>query len=150
HVPSQAGSNPGIRESARCRFGEFSRLRVWWPELRPVPIPLLEVVGDDLFVFGEPIAGHSAEPVGEACMELCSRGLWHRLVSGVADQQVPEAVCLFAGELGTVRSHQLLTRQGQQLNRELAPLRLRNELRDSATVEDLALHRTALENCTLG
>src|SRR5205809_6748099 len=44
HVPSQAGSNPGVRESPCYRFSELSRLRVWWPELRPVPIPLLQVI----------------------------------------------------------------------------------------------------------
>src|SRR4029077_10837272 len=108
-----------------------------------------EVVCDDLLVLPHAVAGHPAEPVREARVEVGSGRLGHGLVGRIADEQVPEPVRLLASELGTVRTQQLLAGQREELYRELATFRLRNELGHRSSVEHLALDRTALQDSSL-
>ena len=58
-------------------------------QLRSVAMSLLEVVADDLVDLDEVVG---REPAGEALVQLGSGRLRQRLVGGVPDQQVAEAV----------------------------------------------------------
>ena len=88
------------------------------------------------------------EPVGEAGVEVGADRLGERVVGGVADQQVAEAVAVVAGELRAVGADQLAAHEPGEPGRHLRLLG--RERLHGAAVEDLALDRAALEHPALG
>ena len=88
------------------------------------------------------------EPVGEAVVEIGPHRLGERVVGGVPDQQVAEAVAVVARELGAVGADELAADECCQPGRHLRLLG--SERLDGAAVEDLALDRAALEHAALG
>ena len=78
-------------------------LRVRTAELAPVARGLFEVVADDLVELDES-ARVPLEPVGEALVQVGARCLRQRVVGGVADQEVAEAVGVVAGQRRAVRT----------------------------------------------
>ena len=87
-------------------------------ELGPIPVRLLEVVGQDLFVVGHPWARDVLEPTGESLVHLCSGALGHRLVGRIANQDVAEAEAIVAWEDRSVRADQLLPHERHQMASE--------------------------------
>jgi hypothetical protein len=69
-------------------------------ELSPVPVRLLEVVGQDLLVLQDPIADHTLEPASEGLMEGCPAFFWDSVVGGIADKAMNEPKYLLLGEIG--------------------------------------------------
>jgi hypothetical protein len=65
---------------------------VGWAELDPIPVRLLEVVADDLLVLGGALPGRLIEPAREAFVHLASSLLGDRLIGGVSNQEVAEAI----------------------------------------------------------
>src|SRR5947209_2009548 len=116
-------------------------------ELLPVPDGLLEVVADDLVELDQ-IRATLLKPRREALVEVGARRLRQRLVGRVADQQMTEAVAVVACQLRLLRTKKIFAdERGQpRVDPRLAGTQRRNR----ATVEDLALHRPALEHVSLG
>src|SRR5690349_4632579 len=75
--------------------GAVGKLRLGLPKLGVVADGLFEVVADDLVVLDERLAV-LVEPVGEAGVQVGADSLGERVVGGVADQQVSEAVAVVA------------------------------------------------------
>ena len=71
---------------------ERSRSIVDGAQLDSVAVRLLEVVADDLFVFDRALPCGVFEPAAEPFVELGSRFLRDRVVGGVTDEEMPEAV----------------------------------------------------------
>jgi hypothetical protein len=115
-------------------------------QLPPVPIRLLEVVAEDLLVFGDTLARGALEPRGEPLVEVGSLLLGHRVVRRVAYQEVAESERVLTRELRTVGADQLLPGEGQQAGRYLWAEGLRRERPHGARVEDLALDGAAFDH----
>ena len=81
-------------------------------------------------------------------MELSPRRFRQGLVRGVTDQKVAEAEAVLIGEPRPVRPDQLLADERREVRGHLG-LRGRQRL-DGASMEDLALDRTAFEDATFG
>jgi hypothetical protein len=100
-----------VRRRSRPRVGG---LLVGRAELGPVSARLLEVVSEDLVVLGDALPRHALEPLREPLVQVRALFLRHRLVRGVADQQVSEPECVLPRELGSIRTDQLLPREREQ------------------------------------
>src|SRR6266487_5793051 len=75
--------------------------------------------------------------------------LGHRLVGGVAYEQVTKPESVVAGNLGTVGADQLLADESEEMRSDAGTDRLGGQLEHGATMKDLALHRSALDHCSL-
>ena len=129
------------------RGGAVGELGVRLPELRLVSGCLLEVVADDLVALDQGVAV-LVEPVGEAGVQVGTDRLGERVVGGIADQQMAEAVAVVAGELGAVGADELVAHERGEPGRDLRLLG-RQRLHGAA-MEDLALDRASLEHAPLG
>ena len=136
----------GCREPFSRAEGELLRLVVDGSELRPVPVRLLEVVPDDLVPLGEMLGVDLLEPVGESRVKLGSKLLRHRLVRGVADEQVTEAERVLAWQIRPVGPDQLLPDERLQVVPHRLAQIVGRQLSNGAAVEDLALDRAALDD----
>ena len=85
---------------------------VAWVELRPVAVRLLEVVAEDLVALHKVVL---REPVRELLVQLRPSRLRKRLVGGVADEQVPEAVTLVLGKRRRHGTDQLLADERREV-----------------------------------
>ena len=70
---------------------------------------LLEVPADDLRVLGQAVACGPLEPVGEGGVQVGAGLLGERVVRGVADEEVAEAVGVLGGQCGAVGRGSLRT-----------------------------------------
>ena len=77
---------------------------------------MLEVIPDDLFLLGDARTCDALEPAREPLVQARSLGLGDRIVSGVADQQVPEPVRVLAGQERPLGPHELLANERSQLD----------------------------------
>ena len=111
-------------------------------QLDLVPCRLLEVEPDDLVLFSTLV-----EPDGDSLVEVGANRLGERLVRGIADEDVAEAVCLVAGNLRGLWPDQLLTDERVQVGRQLRVVPV--ERLHGAHVKHPSLHRTALEHAAL-
>ena len=134
----------GGREPGRGAVGEAAS---GCPSSRSVTAGLFEVVADDLVALDERVAV-LVEPVGEAGMQVGADRLGERVVGGVANQQVAEAVAVVSGDLSTVGTDELAPHERGEPGRDLRLLG--SERLHAAAVEDLALDRAALEHPALG
>jgi hypothetical protein len=73
------------------------------------------VIADDLVLLGEILGADLVEPVREALVQLGPKLFRHRLVRRVANQEVPEAEGVLAGQVGPVGSDQLFPHEGLQV-----------------------------------
>ena len=105
------------------------------------------MVADDLVAFDERLAV-VVEPVGEAGVQVGAERLGERVVGGVADQQVAEAVAVVAGDLRTVGTDELPADESGEPGRHLRLLG--GERLHRAAVEDLALDGAPLEHRAFG
>ena len=80
---------------------------------------LLEVVAEDLLVFGEASAHLRLEPVGELLVQLGARLLGQRVVRGVADEEMAELEGVLVGEVGGVRPDELLPDEREEMCADL-------------------------------
>ena len=87
----------------------------------------------------------SAQPANRSCSSA-REPLRHRVVGGVADQDVAEAEAVLAGERARVRLDQPLADERLQAAGDLADLLRRREVGDGAPPEDLADHRRPLQH----
>ena len=155
HRPGQERkSRPVVEAVARTpagsgepRRGPFGQAGIGLSELALVAGRLLEVVADDLVALDEGVAV-LVEPVGEAGMQIGADRLGKRVVGGVADQQVAEAVAVVAGNQSTVGTHELAPDECGEPGRDLRLLG--SERLHAAAVEDLAFDGAALEHPALG
>lgn len=81
-------SSPCLREHGSRAYPQRLHALAGLAQLLPVPLRLLQVVGDDLLVLHRPIARGPLQPVPEALVELRPLGLGQRLIGGVADEDV--------------------------------------------------------------
>ena len=88
------------------------------------------------------------EPIGEAGMQVGADRLRERVVGGVSNQQVAEAIAVLAGDLSAVGTHELAPDECGEPGRDLRLFG--SERLDAAAVEDLALDGAALEHPALG
>ena len=95
----------GGRQPRGCPPGDIV---VGITQLGAIVIGLLEVVADDLVHLHE-LCAMSLQPVGEPLVQLPAGCLRQRVVRGIPDQQVAEAVGVLTGELRLVRTDQLLS-----------------------------------------
>ena len=82
-------------------------------ELIQVAERLLEVMADDLVELDE-IGADLVQPAGEPLVEVRARRLRERVVRRVADEDVPEAERVVAGQLRALRPHELLAHEAEQ------------------------------------
>src|SRR5439155_17967163 len=99
------------RQGARQLIGQS--------ELAAVPMRLLEVVADDLFVLEEPLARNVLKPGSEAGMQIGPLLLREGAIGGVANQDVAESEGLVTGRAGSVWAHQLLAHQRHEPGTQL-------------------------------
>ena len=105
------------------------------------------MVADDLLLPAELRAGLRFEPGSEPRVEIGAELLRHGCVGDVSDQHVVEAEAVVALVERSVRSEQLLSRQGEEdAAQPVRAERRRQELRDGAAVEQPPLDRSALEH----
>src|SRR5439155_26907490 len=90
---------------ARQRPGEL----IGQSELNAIPMRLLEVVPDNLFVFEKALARDAFQPSRETGMEVGSLLFRERAVGGVTKQDVTDSVCLLTGRPKSVGANDLLT-----------------------------------------
>ena len=114
-------------------------------ELDPEAVGLLEVVADDLVELGA-VAGVALGPGGQALVQLRAEPLRHRVVGGVADEDVAEAEAVLAGEGARVGLDQPLAHERLQAAGDLADLVRRRQVGDGAPPEDLSDHGGALQH----
>src|SRR5207253_7427055 len=92
-IAASVGAPAGRGEAVRRPPRELARRAGFDAELPPERVGLLEVVPDELV---DRLGADALEPVGEALVQIRARPLGHRLVGGLADQQVREAEALLA------------------------------------------------------
>ena len=105
------------------------------------------MVADDLVLLDKRCV--PVEPVGEGLVELGSRSLGERVVGGVTDEEVAEAVCLLVGVDGLVRADQLLPHEREEMGGDVVALGRRRELLHRPAVEDLPFDGTAADHVPL-
>src|SRR5207342_493954 len=105
------------------------------------------VVADDLVALDER-AAVLVEPTGEAGMQVGADRLRERVVGGVSNEQVAEAIAVLAGDLSAVGTHELAPDECRQPGRDLRLFG--NERLDAAPVKEFALDGAALEHPALG
>ena len=126
----QRGSGPGglltvdraVAGGRELGGGTVGKVRVGLPKLGVVADGLFEVVAHDLVVLDQRLAV-LVEPVGEARVQVWRGPPWERVVGGVADEEVPEAVGVVSGELGTVWSDELVAHERGESGRQLRLIR---------------------------
>ena len=100
HGCRQVGTSHSTRsrgqELDRCLRSELVRARL--SELAPEHRCLLEVVAEDLVSLEARLFRRALEPARISLVELRSQLFRHRAVRRLADQQMTEAVRVFAGE----------------------------------------------------
>jgi len=117
------------------------------PELVAVVTCLLEVVPHDLVQLDE-LAPALLQPGCEAFVEFRARRLRQPVVGRISDQEVAEAEAVLTGELRSVRPNQPPADERSEVRGQLG---LRGSKRlDGASMEDLALDRTPLEDTAFG
>ena len=95
HIGTLGRSMPGAREPLGCAPADLDAGVVERSELRAIAICLLEVVAEDLVQLHERRA-LLLQPLGEAFVQLGPSRLRQRVVCGVADQQMTEAIGVVA------------------------------------------------------
>src|SRR5262249_25468444 len=113
-APEQHGRVPEVLTvactvagSCEPRGRTVGQVRIGLPELSVVPARLLEVVPDDLVALDEGGAV-LVEPVCQARVQIGTDRLGQRVVGGIPDQQVTEAIAVVADELGAVGTNELV------------------------------------------
>src|SRR5439155_15654900 len=131
---------------ARQRPGEL----IGQSELNAIPMRLLEVVPDDLFVFEKALARDAFQPSRETGMEVGSLLFRERAVGGVTNQDVTESECFVTGRPRSVGANELLADQRHQARpQDLAP-RAGRELDNRGAVKDLADRTSATDEVARG
>ena len=119
------------------------------PELRQVPVGLLEVVAEDLLVLQRAVAVDDVRPADELLVQLGARPLQQRLVGRVADERVVEPPRLLEAPLGRLRPHELLVSERLQVNDDPLTDRLGRELAHCVGGEDVPDDRGRLDDRAL-
>jgi hypothetical protein len=79
---------------------------------------------EDLFVLAHALRNPRLEPQGKALVEFRAQLLRHRVVRGVANQDVPEAEAVVAGEDRGGRANELLADERHQMAADVPAGRL--------------------------
>ena len=103
------------------------------------------MVAEHLLELRQPVAGDLLEPGRVALVQVGAELLRHRLVRRLADQDVPEAEAVDAGERRPVRGDQLLADERAEALLDLAAQLVVGERLDRARVEDRSLDRRPLD-----
>ena len=127
--------SPGGREMPARTRCELCGARVVDFELRAQARRLLEVVADDLLLLVE--LAVRLEPICEALVQLCAGRLRKRVVGGVSDQEMAKTERVVARDLRSVRSHDLLADEREQIRGDVVVTRFPSECGDGAAMEDL-------------
>ena len=127
--------------------GAHGKRSIGLTELLLVLDGLLKVVADDLVQLDE-VRRTPIEPLREPFVEFGTRRLRERLVSGVADQEVPETEAVLTRQLRAVGTDQLPANERSEPRGDV--LLVGRERLDGAEMEDLAFDRSALEHAALG
>ena len=98
-------------------------------------IRLLQVVADDLLELAQPLPGRALEPTGEALVQVGGGALRKRPIRGIANQGVPEPVCLVAREVGEVGPNHVPANKIHQTELESRLERVGSEIAHRATME---------------
>src|SRR5262249_42082336 len=141
-------AGPGRLEPPRGLRAELLQLiRRLKPE--SAAVRLLEVVADDLLVLEHARTGRTLEPVRETLVEVGARRLGERPVRGVANEEVPEAKRLVAGERRALRPDDVAADERREAVLQQHVGKLGHELAQRAVVEDRALDRRPDEDRAL-
>ena len=135
------------REARRRAPRELVQPRIGAVELGSVAVGALEVVAHDLVLLDKRCV--HIEPDGKGLVELGSRPLGERVVRGVPDQEVAEAVGLLVGVDGLVRADQLLPHEREEMGGDVVALARRRELLHRPAVEDLPFDGAAADHVPL-
>jgi hypothetical protein len=139
--PSASARRPaGLGEPRRGRAGEHPPAGVHRPELAPQAVGLFQVVGEQLRVLAQPLAGGPLQPAGEALVQLGAERLGQAGVGGVAEQRVAEAERLLAGDVRGRRADQLPAHQRAQVAADRLRVGAGRQLGHRVPVERLADH----------
>ena len=104
------------------------------------------MVAHDLVLLDE-ICAALVEPRREPLVQLGARRLRQRVVRGVADEEVPEAVRIITGQRRALGPNQILAHKDRQPRIRVTLLRCKRD--DRAAMEFLPLDRAALEHNAL-
>ena len=138
-IAARQSPSTGRRQEHPGSLAESSVVLAGIAELGSIPVRLLEVIRQDLLVLGRPRAGDVLQPTCESLVHLGSGPLGHRLVRGIADQDVAEAEAIVAGEGRSVGADQLLPHEGHQMASDARPGVLWQQRGHRATMEHAAL-----------
>ena len=133
---SRKGRRRAPRESVETVIGAV--------ELESVAVGAFEVIADDLVLLDQ--LGVPLEPVGEPLVQLGARLLRERVVSGVADQEVPEAERVVVGERRLIRPDHVLAHEGQKVGWDVVAAHVRCQLLHNTSVEHLPLDGTTTDH----
>ena len=139
YVAAAEGPPPCTQQPIGRPAGELVLLLAARAELDPEAVRLLEVMADDLVELGA-LARMVLGPAREALVQLCPQPLRHRVVGGVADQDVAEAEAVLTRERARIRLDQPLADERLETAGDLADLVRRRQVRHGAPPEDLSDH----------
>jgi hypothetical protein len=138
---------PGAAQEPPARpLADRRRRAVQRAELDAIAVRVLEVVPDDLVQLDE-AGAVLLEPEGEALVQLRPGRLRQRLVRGIADEQVAEAIGLLVREHRLLRAHEILPHELDEPAVHLGLLR--REGSDGTAVENEPFDRAALQHAAL-
>src|SRR5262245_14193994 len=141
---------PSLAQNAAGTESERTCLIAFPTELHPVATSPLEVVAEHLLVLADAVARLLLEPVRVPLVELSPVRLRRRVVRRVANQRVCKPKAVVAGEVGSIRTDQLLAHEREQTRTDVGLLLLGGELSDCAAVEAPALDRGSLDDRPVG
>jgi len=104
------------------------------------------VVTEDLVVFTHAFCDARLEPPNKALVEVRAQLLRHRLVRGIANQDVSEPEAVVAREQGAVRANEFLADERHQVATHPRACRLRQQVGDGAPVEHASLDRRTFDH----
>ena len=138
---------PGRTELRRRPLGQLAAGIVERPELRPIPIRLLEVEPEDLLELLLPatLAVDGLGPGHEPLVELRAVALEQAAVRRVPDQAMPEAERLVVG-IARIQGHELLVVERAKESGHARPHLLGHHLLDRGPEEDQADDRGGLDH----
>ena len=149
HVAPRQGSATDRGERRAGAADQGARVIVGLAELHAVASRLLEVVGEDLFVLSDPVAGGPLEPAGETHVEVGPQLLGGLAVRPLLDEEVMEAERVLAERAGVVGGDQLAPNEALQDRTHARTQLIGDQIDDGCPREDLADHGAAVDHGSL-
>ena len=120
---------PAVCEVAGAFVGESLIVVPERSQFRAVPIRLLQVISDDLFILFDGVPGLRLQPAGEAEVQLRTRVFGDAAVRGVPDEDVTEGEPILSRELRSLRVDERSPNESLEMGADERPVLIGGEFR---------------------